>query len=415
MSLNRRSALKNLGLLSGALALKPGDIFAKAAVKTVPEDFQFSGNWDEIRSLFNLKPDLVNLHSGVSPTLKSVLLKMHELSSAAESYPMDGAGELWNLLEPVKKLAADVGHCRPENLVITSSTTVGANIIINGLTFREGDEILYTHHEYHSLVEALTMKSRRFGLKLTKVTLDMPAAAAGEHVEKIKASVTPRTRLLVISHISCLNGEILPVKEIVREMHAMNVEVLIDGAHAFGHIDVNLPEIDCDYYTTCFHKWLAGPMGGGVLYVRPDKVSGIWPLFGIDLEPDSSDMTKFEHFYGYGVAEKASTVLALNLHFEIGMERKQNRLTYLREYWMKQISNPRISFYTPDERDRAAGMASFHVEGYDAHELVKGIKQKYQLALGSSGSAEHTRVRVTPNVFTTTEELDQMLDILNKL
>lgn len=413
--INRRHVLKGASLLSGMFLFQGQDVLAKTLTKLAPDDLIKAQNWEEVRSLFHLRPHLINLHSGVSPTLKAVLQKMNEWDHEAQAYPMEGAGMLWSKLDKVKEMAARIGHCDPTHLAITSSTTEGVNIIISGLELNAEDEILYTDQEYPSIVEALTMKSRRSGVTLKKVTMGENIEDASEHVENLKANLSSKTKLLVISHMSCRQGEVYPIKEITKVMHDHGVEVLVDGAHAFGHVEVNFLDLGCDYYATCFHKWIAGPMGGGLLFCRPEKVKKIWPLFGTDVDNYSESMLKFENFYGYGVAAKASNVIAMELHEQIGMKKKQERLTYLRHYWMERVTNPKISFTTPWDKNRAAGMGSFRVQGMDAHELIKQIKKDHALALGSNGSGQRTQVRVTPNVFTTTFELDTLVNILNRL
>lgn len=396
------------------MAFGKTDAFAETLEKLVPSHPVLKDNWDEIRSLFHIRPNLINLHNGVSPTLKSVLVKMNELDKKVLAYPMDGAGMAWEEIIKTKEAAAKVAKVKTENIAITSSTTEGANIVINGIDLSPGDEILYTYHEYPSIVEALQLKEKRSGIKITK--LDIPLNGdEGSALEIIRKNITSKTKLLVISHVSCRNGEIFPIKEIADLVHQYGIEILVDGAHALGHIDVDLMDLGADYYTTCLHKWLAGPMGGGILFIRPEKVAKILPLFGTGLDPRSSDMQKFENFYGYGFAAKAGSLLAMNLHEEIGQERKTERLTALRKYWMDRLDNPKVTITTPYENHRAAGMGSFRVNGVDAYETAKKLKAEKSLAVGCNGPLHFSQFRVTPHIYTRTEELDVLIEYINKL
>lgn len=417
MNIGRRDVMKRVSLLSGLLLLKQADSFAgplEHISKSLPE--LTNDEWAQIRTLFHLKPNLINLHNGVSPTLKSVLSRAAELTAEAQAYPMDGAGALYMKLDELKVRVAGMVNTKVSEIAFTASTTEGANIIIQGLPLTAQDEILYTNQEYPSLVEAISLKSLRCGVQVRKVTLDFNPESAEAHVARIEESFSSRTKLLVISEVSCRNGEIYPIKEIVARAHAHGIEVLVDGAHAFGHIDLDIKDLDCDYYTTCFHKWMAGPMGSGFLFCKQEKIAAIYPLCGSDVDPKSGDILKFENFYSYGVSVKVATLLALDVHEGIGIQKKQARLSELRTLWMDQLSsNRKVTFTTPRDPSRAAGMGSFRLEGYDGHSIVKEIKAKHSLALGSNGPTGSSQIRVTPHIYTSTEEITLMTSIINNL
>ncbi|HVD60517.1 MAG TPA: aminotransferase class V-fold PLP-dependent enzyme [Gemmatimonadaceae bacterium] len=369
--------------------------------------------WTEIQRAFDTDRTIINLNNGgVSPTPTHVLEAMiRDLKFTNES-PAD---HMWRLLEPRvesvrRDLARDFG-CDPEEMAITRNASEANEIMIMGLDLKRGDEVVVTNQNYGRMINTWKQRERREGIVLKQVSFKVPPSSLSYIADQIKAAVTPRTKAIEFPHITNLTGQIMPVKEMMEYAKPRGIEVLIDGAHAFAHFPFTRDEIGADYYGTSLHKWLLAPIGTGFLYVRKEKQKSLWPLMAATPEQDDN-IRKYEEIGTHPAANHNAISAALAFHRGIGAERKIARLRFLRDRWAKRLlaESPRVKVLTPLEGKTSAAIALFSVDGLDSANLGAWLMANYRIVNTPILHPEFNGIRITPNVYTTTDEIDTFAD-----
>src|SRR5215813_3129129 len=359
MHSNRRRFLQGLGTLSATAffsswakpawsrnlerALRDAEGIPPADLAT-EEDF-----WYYIQQSFTVSPALINLNNGgVSPApipVQEAVKRFYDFSNEAPSYYM------WRVLdqgrEPLRRNMAKLAGCSPEEIAINRNSSEGLETVIFGLQLKPGDEIVAAKQDYPNMVNAYKQREKRDGIKINWINLELPSEDENYLVNQYVNAFTPKTKLVHITHIINWNGQILPVKKIADEAHKRGIEVVVDGAHSFGHFAFKVPDLGCDYFASSLHKWLYAPIGSGMLYVKKDKIKNIYPLFATSDDPLKDDIRKFENLGTRPFFIEQAIGKALEFHEMIGPERKEKRLFYLKNYWMEAVKDvPGIKFYT---------------------------------------------------------------------
>jgi selenocysteine lyase/cysteine desulfurase len=373
--------------------------------------------WATLRRAYRLKPDYINLENGYyclqpQEVLEGFIQKVREVNYHASYYMR--TRQFDDKLEMRKKLAQLAG-CSHEELVITRNTTESLDTVIAGIDWKRGDESVMAEQDYGAMQDMFRLQARRYGIVNKVVSLPLDPQSDEEIVQLYANALTPKTRLLLISHLVNITGHILPVKKIVDMAHAKGVEVMVDGAHAFAHLDFNIPDLGCDYYGSSLHKWLGCPLGAGLLYVRRDKIAGLWQLFG-DIGVPDTDIRKLNHTGTHPVHTDLAIENAIAFHNKIGIQRKEARLRYLQTYWTNQVRDvPNILVNTPRDPRRSCGIANVGVAQIKPAELAKTLLEKYKIWTVAIDSANVHGVRITPHLYTSTAELDALVRALKEL
>ncbi len=381
------------------------------SARTVARDEDF---WAEIAQAFSVDRTLVNLNNGgvsPSPTYVQDAMKRHlDYSNEAPVYTM------WRILEPqregVRQRMAREWDCDPEEIALTRGASEGLQICQLGFDLEPGDEVLTTTQDYGRMITTFRQRERREGIVLKQIRIPVPAEDPAEVVRRFEEAITPRTKLILVCHMINLTGQILPVREVTSLGRSRGIPVIVDGAHALAHFDFTLGALDVDYYATSLHKWLFAPHGTGLLYVRRDKIDGLWPLQAA-AETLSDNIRKFEEIGTHPAANYLAIGEALTFHQAIGAERKTERLVYLRDYWARQLlEDDRVRLYTSLEPGFACGIANVEVDGLDTAALGAWLWQRYRIIATPIGHEECPGMRVSPSVYTTLEELDRFVDAM---
>jgi selenocysteine lyase/cysteine desulfurase len=360
---------------------------------------------------------LVNLNNGgVSPSprvVQDAMRRYLELSNQAPTYTM------WQLLEPqiesVRRRLAGTFGCDAEEMAITRNTSESMEICLFGLDLKAGDEVLTTVQDYPRMLTTLRQRERRDGIKINQIAFPLPPPSQDDLAERIERALTPRTRLILISHVTFTTGQLFPVKRICRLARDRGIEVVVDGAHAFAHFPFTLADLDCDYYGTSLHKWLMAPHGTGFLYVRKSKIAGLWPLMAADKSQDDN-IRKFEEIGTHPAANHNAIAEALTFHEGIGVERKAARLRYLRDRWAKRLQgHPRVRVLTPLDPAQSCGIATFSIEGMDHGKLVAHLWSRRRIIVTPIDYADCKGIRVTPAVYTTLSEVDAFCEAVEEV
>ncbi|HJU64424.1 MAG TPA: aminotransferase class V-fold PLP-dependent enzyme [Gemmatimonadaceae bacterium] len=364
--------------------------------------------WGEIQRAFDIDRTLINLNSGgVSPTPSYVLEAMIRDVRFSNEAPVH---HMWNVIEPRiesvrTELAREFG-CDPEEMSITRNASESMETLILGLDLQRGDEVIVTNQNYPRMLTTWRQRARRDGIVLREVSFRVPPPSMDYLVERFREAITPRTRVLEVTHITNLTGQIMPVRPIVRMARERGITVLVDGAHAFAQFPFKRDELECDYYATSLHKWLTAPVGTGFLYVRRERIKSLWPLMAAPTEMDDN-IRKFEEIGTHPAANHNAIAAALIFHRGIGAERKAQRLRYLRDRWSKRLmTNPRVKVLTNLDPAHSCGIALVHLEGVDTAALHTRLFEKWRIITTPILHPEFNGLRVTPNVFTTLDEVD---------
>jgi selenocysteine lyase/cysteine desulfurase len=317
---------------------------------------------------------------------------------------------MWRVLEPRiesvrRELARELG-CDPEELAITRNASEALQIAQLGIDLKPGDEVITTNQDYGRMLDTWEQRVRRDRIKLTKVSFPVPPRSHDDLADRLLGAITPATKVLHFCHITNLTGQIFPVKKICDAARAKGVKTIVDGAHAFAHFPYSAADLGCDYYGTSLHKWLLAPIGTGFLYVRRENIEGLWPLTPANAGR-AKDIRKFEEIGTHPAANHNAIAEALAFHDGIGSERKAARLRYLRNRWAERLkATGRFRIHTSLDPVQSCAIGTVQILGVDTGKAVQQLWDKWRIIATPINHAEYTGIRVTPNVYTTLEEID---------
>ena len=383
---------------------------------TLAEDEAF---WAGIRSGYRLTPDYINLENGyycIQPeaTLEAFIQHVRDVNYEGAHYMR--TVQFDNKKALAARLAALAG-CGADELIITRNTTESLDMIIAGYPWKEGDEAIMAEQDYPAMLRMFKQLEARQGVVRKVVSVPNHPSGDEEIVELYARAITPRTRLLMISHMINITGQILPVQKICDMAHAHGVEVMVDGAHAFAHIQYKISDLHCDYYGTSLHKWLSVPLGAGFLYVRKGLVPKIWPLFA---EPDdtAAGIALLNHTGTLPVHTDLAIANALDYYQTLGAERKEARLHYLQTYWTSRVRGLKnVVVNTPVDPARSCGIANVGIKGMKPGMLAERLLKEYKIYTVAIDypQANVLGCRITPNIFILPSELDVLVKALGEM
>lgn len=374
------------------------------------EDF-----WHLIKQAYTVSANVLNLNNGgVSPqprVVQEAVERYNRLSNEAPSYYM------WRTLdagrEPMRAKLASIAGCSPEEIAVNRNSSEALETVIFGLQLNQGDEVVLTLQDYPNMINAWKQREVRDRVKLNWVNLELPSEDEDTLVSKFVDAFTERTKVVHITHVINWNGQILPVKRIAEAAKARGIDVLVDGAHAFAHIEFEIPELGCDYYGTSLHKWLCAPFGSGMLYVRKEKIAELYPLLAAP-DPKSDDIRKFEHLGTRSFAIEQAIGQAADFHNMIGIERKFARLHYLKNYWAESVSAlPGVQIGTSLKREYGGAIGLLQIDGHDPRDVGQFLFKEHKIHTTSIVWENISGVRVTPNVYTLTSDLDRLISAVH--
>ena len=398
----RESAFRNL--------FRAEPIAAGRTPLSVAEDETY---WREIQRAFDLDRTMVNLNNGgCSPAPTHVLEQMIRDLRFSNELPVD---HMWRVLEPRiesvrRDLATEFG-CDPEEMAITRNASEANEIMIFGLDLQRGDEVIFTTQNYPRMRTSWKQRERRDGIVLKPVKIETPVKSTKSFVDQIAAAITPRTKVIEVMHISFMTGYLAPVREINDLAKAHGIQVFVDGAHAFGQFPMSRDALGADYYGTSLHKWMHAPIGTGFLYVRRDKIKSLWPLMAAAPEQDN-DIRKYEEIGTHPAANHNAIAVAIAFTRGIGMERKIARLRYLRDRWANQLlsASDRVKMITEIGPTKSGAIGVYGIEGMDMGTLGGWLLSKHNIVTTPMVNDEFSGMRITPNVYTTVDEVDLFAD-----
>ena len=373
--------------------------------------------WKKIRSQYLLKTDYINFENGYyniipQPTLEKYIQHIRDVNLHGAYYMRTVQVENKNRMSA--KLA-ELAGCRSDELIITRNATEALDIVIAGQDWKVGDEAVMAIQDYGSMLDMFQQVSNRYGVVLKKVSVPNHPRSDEEIVSLYENAITSKTKLMMVSHMINITGHILPVKKICVMAHRKGVKVLVDGAHAFAHIQYKINELDCDYYGTSLHKWLSVPLGAGFLHVKKENIPTVWPLIG-DGNTDLTNILRLNHTGTHPPATDLAIEDAIDFYNTMGAEKKEARMRYLQQYWTSRIKDlPNIVINTPTENNRSCGIANVGIKGITPSALEKRLLKEHKIYTVAIDYANVQGCRITPNVFTSHKDLDVFVSALKKM
>lgn len=345
--------------------------------------------------------------------VQQALERYNKMSNEGPSYYM------WRILdkgrEPLRLKLAELAGADAEEIAINRNATEALSTVIYGLPLKKGDEVIGTLQDYPNMVQAWKQRQLRDGIKYKQISFDFPIESDDEIVEAFEAAITRNTKLLHITHVINWVGQILPVKKICAMAKKRNIEVLVDGAHSFGLLNFSIADLGCDYFGTSLHKFLSAPIGSGMLWIKKEKISKIWPLTCAE-QPQSSNIRKFENLGTRSFPIEQGIGEAINFHNAIGAKRKEERIRYLKNYWaLKAKEIPGVKIHTSLLPAYSCAIAGVSVEGIKLAEVDAALFKKYKIHTVSIIWENISCVRVTPHVYTALKELDTLVTALTEI
>ena len=424
---SRRKFIQQSTLLAGGLITAVAvDPWAHAAENIPSLDYSKvpllndDDFWAWVRSCFTTSSNIINLNNGgVSPQPKQVQdvhIKYYQWCNEAPTYYM------WRSLdegrEPLRRKLAHFSGVDPEEISINRNATEALNTIIFGLDLKEGDEVVVNKYDYPNMRNAWKQREKRDKIKLSWVELNMPTTD-DDYIYKIYAdAINSKTKIVYLTHLINWTGQLIPIsvmKRIADLAHKVGAEVIVDGAHSFAHTDYKIGDLGCDYYGTSLHKWICAPFGNGMMYIKKDKIKNVWALLSNDI-PDGDNIRKFESLGTRSFASEMAIGSAIDFHNAIGSERKENRLFKLKKYWTDQVKGlPKVTFYSPLEKNYSCAIANFGIEGMKGSEIEALLMKNRKVHTVAIEYEKINGVRVTPNVYTSFYDLDQLVEGIKEI
>ena len=421
--LTRRDFLSRTGATAGLAAFNPDGLdrllraSASVASQRATDVARDEAYWREIQQAFTLDRTIINLNNGgvcPSPRVVHEALKRYlDISNQSPVYHM------WQVLEPNiesvrRTLAADAG-ADPETIAITRNASEALQIAQLGLDLKPGDEVLTTTQDYGRMLQTWEQRVARDGIKLTKIAFPVPTTSP-DLIRRFEAAITPATKVLHFCHITNLTGHIFPVQALCGVARARGITTIVDGAHAYAHFPFAIRDFDCDFYGTSLHKWLLAPIGTGFLHVRRERIERHWALQPAPAKM-AANIRKFEEIGTHPAANHNAIAEALVFHHGIGAERKAARLRYLKERWARQVMDkPRVQLHTSLDPELSCAIGTVGIEGMEPSAITSRLWEKWRIiATPIAVANEYQGIRVTPNVYTTLDEVDTFADAFARI
>jgi selenocysteine lyase/cysteine desulfurase len=408
-------ALGTVAYAAKASSLEGIEAASQSVADRLPEEVaKDEFYWREIQLAFKLDRTLINLNNGFTcPTPRVALESVWRYMDMINMLPVHYQGMIARNVETIRlRMAAEFG-CEPEEMALTRGASEALQIAQNGIDLKAGDEIITTEQDYPRMLTTWDQRMRREGIKVTRFQFPVPTTQ-DDLYQRFEKAITPRTKVFHFTHITNLTAQLFPVQRLSRLARSKGIVTIVDGAHALGHFPFKLRDLECDAYGVSLHKWLLAPIGNGCLYVRREMIPRFWPLQAAPEQQDN-DIRKFEAIGTHPWAIRAALGEALAFHQAIGAERKAARLRYLTLRWANALKvHPRVKVLTDlSEPAQAWGVAAVYIDGIDVRDLAKFLMDKYRIIVvplvgGAPPNSvfDYQAIRVSPNVYTTLEEID---------
>jgi selenocysteine lyase/cysteine desulfurase len=416
--MDKRNFLKTIGALSFSPLLSANELSKTFSIKNkLPKIENDEELWKEVRSHYTLKDEYINLESGYyniipNPILVNFIKHVKHVNVEGSYYMRYDLKK--NKDRITSELAKLVGSST-DQLAITRNATESLDLVISGFPWKEGDEAIYAKQDYGTMKEMFEQISSRYGVINKVISIPNHPKNDEEIVSLYESQITEKTKLIMVCHMINITGQILPIKKICEMAHKYGVEVMVDGAHCVGHFDFSIDDFNCDYYGSSLHKWLATPLGVGLLYVNKKNTEKLWPLLANGIQ-NKSDIKRLNHIGTHPVHTDLAISNSIDYINWIGIKKKEERMRFLQRYWSDKLRNiNNIIINTPEDINRSCGIANVGLKNITPSEMSKILMDKYKIFTVAIDYANVKGCRISPNVFTTTQELDILVEAVKEM
>jgi selenocysteine lyase/cysteine desulfurase len=390
---------------------------AAVAGRTPEEVARDEDYWMDIRNAFTIERNVINFNNGyASPApipVQDAAKRYMDYSNMGPIQTM--VTMLYPQIEQVRQNLARVAGCDPEEMAIVRNASEANEIVQYGIDLKPGDEVLTTDQDYPRMLMTFRQRERREGIVLKTISFPVPVTSSDDLYNRIAQAVTPKTKLILICHITNRTGVIFPVRRIADMAHAKGIPLMVDGAHAFNHFPFKLSELNCDYYGVSLHKWTCAPIGTGFLYVRKERIAKTWSLMASS-DKQVNDIRKFEEIGTHPAAEPNAISEALVFNENIGIARKTARLRYLRDRWAHRLrDNAKVKILHSESPELSAGIGFIGFNGVDAGKMYETLLTKHNIITARVElPGQYDGLRVTPHIYSTLRDVDTFADAVEK-
>ena len=365
--------------------------------------------WWKVRSQFNIIDSMTFMNNGTEGPVPRVVLEANEryfreiAENPSNNYrraEVDaGRGQVARLVGP-----------QPEEMGLTRSTTEGMNIFTHGLDWKAGDEVIYCTHEHGGGKGPYTTLTARAGIKVVPVDIPSPPQSVDQIVGLYEKAITPRTKVIMVSHMTYVTGLVTPVKELAELAHRRGLLIAVDGAHPLGMMDLNMAELNVDHYAAAGQKWLMCGTGTGVCYIKRDVQERIWPLMGAPGDPKDG-AKKYESFGQRDVPSALGMTAAVDLQTAIGKKNIEARARALSTRFRTGLKGiPGVKMWTSESPQFAAALTLFSVRDIPMANVQQAILNRDRIYIRTMATGNLNAVRAATHIYNMPEEVDRLLD-----
>ena len=399
-------------VLKGLMATTAGVLLAPPAARC-----DEPGDWARVRAAFTPSQHILNLNNaGVSPQPKIVQEAMVRAYRFANELP---DVNMWEVLdgdrERIKEKLSVIAGCMPREIAFNRNSTEGLSTAIFGIDLAPGDEVIVSDWDYPAMRHAWALRAKRHGIVIKPVSFD-PMAEDDEIVSQYRMAVTPRTKVMHLTHMVHYTGRVLPVERLCAvAKDAGDIQTIVDAAQSFAQLPLSFERIGCDYLAVSLHKWLCAPFGTGMLIVRQSRFDALWPLLGpFTGDPHGVDKIDGENLGTYSSPAEHAIGTAVDFHTAIGTERVHDRLRYLSRYWIERASDVRgFTLHTPMSHPETAAITLFSINGLDAGTIEKRLRREHNIHVLTRNIHGLSGIRVSPHVYTNEADLERFAAALH--
>lgn len=374
--------------------------------------------WNKVRALYTRPDGFINLENGYFSHQPASTLAFHQQSekdiNTRNSVFM--RKEQQAAIESARTSLAGFLRCDAEELALLRNTTEALNIVIMGFPWEKGDEVVLGNQDYGSMTEAFQQAAKRFGIVLKYAQVPLIPNSDEEVTEAYQRLFTRKTRMVHLTHLINLSGQVIPVVKIAAEAKKRNIAVAVDSAHAVAHLEFGIADLQADFVGASLHKWLCNPLGAGFLWMRKDFIPALWPLMGDTSQP-SNNIRRFEHVGTRPIQTLQCIPESIAFHNKIGSALKEKRLRYMMHYWTSKVAKtPKIKLNTPwEDATRCGAIANVAIDGYTPGKLAEILFSKYRIFTVAIEHPAINGVRITPHLSNTIEDLDVLVSALTEI
>ena len=373
--------------------------------------------WASVREQFVMPPNLTMLNAAnLCPSSGPVLDMLYQTTKDMDQDPsQENRAKLGDGRENTRKLLAEFLRVTPEEIVITRNTSESNNFVSTGVDLKAGDEVLLTADNHPSNHTAWQEKAKRFGFTVIDIKVPNPHPGFDYYVDAFTKAITPKTKLISFTHQTSTVGDVFPAKELCRLARERGILTLVDGAQSFGLMDVNLADIQPDFYSGSAHKWPCGPKENGVLYINKASQSKIWASI-FSAYPGRVGVSRT--FEGFGQRDEPAMIAfgeALKLQTQVGraqIEKRSRELTTALIEGLKKVDGVKI--WTSPEPSRRLAVLSFQPGSLDVRKLSAALYQKDKIGCATRGGQDRPGLRFSPHFYNTHADVEKAIAAVRK-